>query len=342
MSENQTENTPKDNRNLLIGAIVVVALLLVVVVALLFATRGANQEPAILSTTEVAMGATATVTPEPEEPEEPTATVTAEPTEEPTEEPAPTKEPTTEPTEEPPAGLPPEPQEISFQAEDGQNLQGRYYPAAFEGAPMIVLMHWAGGDRNDWNEIAFWLQNRGLNGTSPNLGQELWLDPSWFPPITSGKSYAVFTFSFRGYEGGPVGAPPEWLLDAQAGVQAARELPGIDPERIAAIGASIGADGAVDGCGADNCLGALSLSPGSYLTLPYADAVHPMLEAEQTVWCFFATGDLPSAVTCQDISEERYQTTEWAGDRHGMRLLEPEVDPSAMQLILDFLTLLGL
>ena len=350
MSENATESPPKDNRNLIIGVIVVLALIAVVVLALIFTTRGSDQDTALIpSATEVVMEATATVTPEPEETEQATATVTEEAPEQPTEEPAPTDEPTTEPTaeptEEPPVALPPEPQEISFQAEDGQNLQGRYYPAAADGAPVIILMHWAPGNMDDWNEIAFWLQNRGLSGSSPNVGQQPWLDPSWFPALPEGKSYAVFTFNFRS------GDRSKLLLDAQAAFNAARDLPGVDPNRIVSFGASIGADGAPDGCAWLNenagggCLGALSLSPGSYLTVPYSEVVEK-LGAEtppRPVWCFFSSGDTPSAETCQSVSDDHYRMVEWQGGGwHGMELIDPARDPNALVLIMDWLALLGL
>ena len=79
MSENATESPPKDNRNLIIGVIVVLALIAVVVLALIFTTRGSDQDTALIpSATEVVMEATATVTPEPEETEQATATVTEE------------------------------------------------------------------------------------------------------------------------------------------------------------------------------------------------------------------------------------------------------------------------
>ena len=345
MSENQTESPPKDNRNLLIGAIVVLALVVVVVVVLLFSQRGTDQETALIPSATQADEVTATVTPEPNETEEPTATVTEETPDQPTDEPAPTEEPTAEPTEEPPAGLPPEPQEISFQAEDGQNLQGRYYPGAADGAPVLILMHWAPGNMDDWNEIAFWLQNRGLSGSSPNVGQQPWLDPSWFPALAEGKSYAIFSFNFRS------GDRAQMLLDAQAAFKAAQGLPGVDPNRIASFGASIGADGAPDGCAWFNenaeggCLGALSLSPGSYLTVPYSEVVEK-LGAEtppKPVWCFFASDDTASAEACQSAGGEHYRMVEWQGGRwHGMELIDPARDPNALLLIMDWLALLGL
>jgi dienelactone hydrolase len=171
--------------------------------------------------------------------------------------------------------------------------------------------------------------------------------------MLAGQSLAIFTFSFRDCEGGcKTSDRPGFLLDAQAAMQKASELEGIDPQRIVVIGASIGADGAADGCswlntqaGKGHCLGALSLSPGNYLTIPYAVAV-AVLEAEQPpkpVWCLFSKSDQPSAAACTAASCERYRQIAYGGNRHGMALVDPKVEPNALQLVLDFLKLnLGL
>jgi len=276
----------------------------------------------------------------------PTATVASTPTEPP---PTPTEAPTHTPvslTEEPPEALPPEPMEITFQTTDGQVLHGRYYPAAVSPAPVVVLMHWAPGDREDWNEIAFWLQNRGLAGTSANVGSVPWLDPSWFPPMPEGRSYAVFTFTFRGCDGGcKEFLRDEWQLDAVAALETAMGLEGVDPARVVALGASIGADGAPDGCfmhndvHAGSCWGALSLSPGSYLNVPYADAVAALGEEEppKPVWCLYATEDAEAVSACRSASGDHYRAFEWEGQLHGMMLLTPDLDPNPMEVILDWL-----
>ena len=281
---------------------------------------------------------------QPEEPaaappstEPPPPTDTPEPTPEP---PTATPEPTAVPTLEPLAA---DPQEIEFQAADGFALKGRYYPAAVNPAPMIVLHHWAPGDMEDWNEIAFWFQNRGLSGTSPNVGAEPWLDPTWFPPMLEDRSFGVFSFTFRKCENGCSSFEPAgWLMDAQAAMETAYSLEGVDQLQIIAMGASIGADGAPDGCFWLNdlypgsCLGALSLSPGSYLTIDYAEAVTAVDEDGYPVWCFYATGDGESSRTCKSATGDFYQMYEWPGSDHGMMLIRPEIDPSAIQLMLDF------
>jgi hypothetical protein len=232
--------------------------------------------------------------------------------------------------------LPPDPQRVEFQAEDGQALLGTYYPAAVNPAPTVVLMHWAPGDETGWPVIAAWLQNRGLE---VETGGDPWLDPSWFPPMLEGQSFAVFAFTFRGCDGGCSSFEPEgWLLDAKAAMKTASELDGVDPTRMVAIGASIGSDGAVDACG-EGCLGALSLSPGSYLRVPYDEAVAAVDGAGYPVWCLAAEGDSESAPTCQSASGDHYRVVIYPGSEHGMELIQPEIEPSALGLILEFLQL---
>ncbi len=271
----------------------------------------------------------------------------------PTETPVPPTETPVPPTETPAPNevpgislLPPDPQVIEFQAEDGLALSGTYYPGAVNPAPLVVLMHWANGDQSDWAEIAPWLQARGLGGQTPNPDKLPWLDPSWFPPMLAGRSFAVFTFTFRGCEGGCKSFTRDlWLLDVQAAMLRASKLEGIDPQRIAAMGASIGADGAPDGCAWLNaqqpgsCQGALSLSPGSYLTLAFPDVVKELggLQLPVPAWCLYAKGDGESATVCKAAQGENYHSVEYSGSNHGMALLQPGLEPNAMLLILDFL-----
>jgi hypothetical protein len=244
--------------------------------------------------------------------------------------------------------LPAVPQSIEFTATDGQVLSGTYYPAAQNPAPIIVLMHWAPGDQTHWTEVAYWLQNRGLSGSAPNPDDQPWLDASWFPEMPSDRSFAVFTFTFRGCEGGCSGFDREgWLLDAQAAMETAVQLEGVDPTQMAAIGASIGSDGAPDGCHLFNqahddgsqCLGAFSLSPGSYLTLDYAETVSAlgMEDPPKPAWCLFADGDKSAANSCNAASGDHYRMVGYTGSQHGMELIAPGVEPNVLGLMLDFL-----
>jgi dienelactone hydrolase len=215
---------------------------------------------------------------------------------------------------------------MTFEAEDGTALQGTYFPAAKENAPLLVLMHWARGWQMDWAPYATWFQNR-----------EPLPEGFTLPALPEGTSFAVFTFDFRGFEGGAQPASFDadgWLLDARAAVEFARSLPGVHSDRLATIGASIGGDGAADACG-EGCLGALSLSPGGFLNVPYYDAVTKL--SGKPTWCLAAEGDSRSAQSCRSAKSKTYQAIVYEGSAHGMDLFQEELDPAMPEVILDFL-----
>lgn len=243
--------------------------------------------------------------------------------------------------------LPADPQRVEFEAEDGTKLIGYYYPAAVEPAPVMVLMHWAGGTQCDWVAVSLvqWLQNRELtDGIAANPaceGVKVRFAPPFadYPALPAGISYAVFTFDYRGYgesEGSSDWDTDGYLQDSIAAVQKARALDGVDPARVAAIGASIGADGAIDGCG-EGCLGALSLSPGNFLDVSYTDAVTTLGADDKPAWCVASNLDGPALATCESASGANYQKFIYEPDAHGMAFFEDRFDPKITQVIFDFL-----
>ncbi len=247
------------------------------------------------------------------------------------------------------SGLEANPQRVEFQAQDGTQLVGYYYPSRFADAHIIVLAHWAGGNQRDWVEIAMWLQNRRDEVTEypqptddTSLGP--WLDPSWFPPMPADVSFAVFTFDFRGFGESASGAWEDMLQDAQAAFETAAEMEGIDPQRMAGIGASIGADGAPGGCLLYNqtqgggCLGAMALSPGNYL-VDFASVVEQLeaLDPQAEVWCLADKEDEAAYTTCKPISGDLYQFYVFQNAGHGMMLIRPKVEPQPLVLIQQFL-----
>ena len=240
--------------------------------------------------------------------------------------------------------LPADPVAMSFSARDGVELQGTFYPAAEVNAPVIVLLHWAPGDQSDWRAIAAWLQNRGLE-VAADGASEPWLDSSWFPEFADEYSFNIFTFTFRGCEGGCQAFDRKgWRLDIEAAMTEVIRMENINRSQVLTIGASIGADGAAYGCHFYNtelggCQGAFSLSPGGYLDLPYAQEV-TSLESEligRPAWCLYAEGDSESAVACQDATGMLYRAVDYSGNLHGMRLINPEQAPNPLTLILDFI-----
>ncbi len=263
---------------------------------------------------------------------------------------------TLESTQEEPAEelLPPEPQNIEFTAEDGTVLQGTYYPAAINPAPLVVLFHQAGFNQTMWQAIAPWLQNRGLANTAFRFDSggvlarpyyQSFNDSSWFPQVPSDLQVAVFTFTFRCWESGSCGNYDRegWQKDALAAIKTAAGLPGVDPQRILTMGASIGGDGGVDACYLYNqemgsgCIGAIANSPGSYLELDYRDTAEKLLGQGVPVLCAASQGDTLSNDSCSSVKENSlYQTRIYDGSAHGIYMVDPSLQPSLLELWLQF------
>ena len=250
------------------------------------------------------------------------------------------------PETEEPTGLEPDPVQLEIPREDSKDLVATFYPARLKSAPIIVLMHWYPGDQNEWIEIAFWLQNRGLGGGSNGVP---WKDPTWFPILDHDESYNVLSFSFQGCEGNCKDFLPElWLQDAKTALEFARTLDEVDPDQLISIGASIGGDGAIDGCALvleehpGACLGALSLSPGNYLNVPYSEMVSALEENDPSrpAWCLYDQND-PDSTFCSEIKGEHYFSESWSdGNLHGMHLITPNLEPQPLERILEFIRML--
>jgi dienelactone hydrolase len=256
---------------------------------------------------------------------------------------------TPEPTSDVSSNLPAEPQPVEIFTSDGRMLEGTFYPARFANAPVVVLMHWAPGSMDDWKTIALWLQNRPGEAPAQKGGTATIHDESWFPGMPEGVSFAVLIFNFGNYGGSQYGGSRESLvLDAQAAFEYGASLPGVDPHRVTAIGASIGADGAVDGCYLFNdagekgtCIGVLSLSPGNYLTreFSYQLAAEMINLSGYPVWCLAAEGDGVSPDLCQALPDQSNQSVIFPGSHHGMELIDPEILPTSPPLGLNALEL---
>lgn len=258
-------------------------------------------------------------------------------------EPADIADPSPQPDQSVPTPLAPEPRTITFSTPEGKELTGKYYPGAENPSPLVILMHWYPGDHRDWAVIAPWLQNRGSVESPVDLP---WRDAAWFPPLPAARSYAVFTFTFRGCDGGCQETKNEqWLIDASTAAEFAASLPGADPERIAIIGASIGADGAISACEHlleiehAACRGAFTLSPGNYLHNDYQASVHALGDAvpPRPVHCLYDVND-HTADLCKDVTGDNFSSTSYSGGYlHGMHLINPDLDPNPLHELLGFL-----
>jgi dienelactone hydrolase len=220
----------------------------------------------------------------------------------------------------------PNPIRQTFTAEDGRQLVGYFYPSWKQNAPVVVLMHQYGSNQAIWQEspIIKWLQNWPvpLAVASPTPSAK-----GLLPIMPADLSFAVFTFDFRGHgeslpddiiQDGFREHAEGFLMDAKAAYQTARQMPGVDPNKVIGFGTSIGADAVVDTCG-EGCVGAFSISPGSWLNVNYSQAVRKLTAANKPVYCMYGTKDPPSPKTCLSVPPgESYKILAYVGKKHGM------------------------
>jgi dienelactone hydrolase len=263
----------------------------------------------------------------------PTETPAATRTPSSTETAAPTPTATVLPSPTPGLALP-EPQKFEFETKDHKKLAGFFYPAAAPNAPVVVLMHMAGGKHQDWEKtgVVQWLLNQGIDNPHPYF----------YPPLPEGLSFAVFAFDLRGHgesEGDAYSPLYEYILDAKAAYERAARLPGVDASRIAGIGASVGADAVVDGC--TICIGALSLSPGNYLNpidFVYSDVIDQLDSKGVVVWCLAGKNDRPAVDACTKAHGMHYRSILYEGGHHGTVMVSVDDAPEgAGQAVYDWL-----
>jgi hypothetical protein len=85
-------------------------------------------------------------------------------------------------------------------------------------------------------------------------------------------------------------------------------------------------------------VGVLSLSPGSYLGIPYNEAVDSLGENGIPAWCVASEGDYESFPTCNNISGDNYRSIIYPGNAHGTAFLRDGEAPQDIgQVLLDWL-----
>lgn len=108
---------------------------------------------------------------------------------------------------------------VTLEASDGLSLSGLYLAPAEaddDGAPAALLMHHSGSQKEAWIDLI---------------------------PVLHAAGFHVLSVDLRGH--GQTGGDIDWPLaedDAARWLQWLREQPGVDPDRVSIVGASIGAD----------------------------------------------------------------------------------------------------
>ena len=204
--------------------------------------------------------------------------------------------PTPAPTE---ATLP-----MTISASDGTVLQARYYTALSGPAPAVLLIHQAGGSQQDWEPLV---------------------------PALHGAGYAVLTLDLRGH--GSSGGLPEWAQmpgDVQAALRQLSELPSVDPSRIVTIGASVGANLALNAC-ADlvGCAATVALSPGlDYYGLATAPAIPRLRDRPLLIAASENDNNNPAdSMMLDSLATSDHQLIVYPAAGHGTQMLaaQPEL-----------------
>ena len=249
------------------------------------------------------------------------------------------------------------PQRHEFNAQDGTELVGTFYPAASCSAPIVILYHQFGSNKESWTDLALWMQNRGSEtAASGRFLAAPRRQYSWFPPLPLDLSLAVFAVDFRDHgESEETGSGLDgagFLMDAQAALDFAKTLPNVDAERVITMGASIGSDASVDVCltldgalpAADQddkgCIAAIPLSPGSYLGPVYEDVVTRLADPpfHIRIHCFATELDGQSPELCQADLPGMVTNTVYPGrSEHGTAMLREALEPNIGEILHDFL-----
>lgn len=105
---------------------------------------------------------------------------------------------------------------VTFPSLDGTTLAGEFFEASSRPAPGVVLVHMLSRTKSDWSAVADRLQEAGIT---------------------------ALTIDLRGHGGssGSAQALPEMVQDVRAAVQWLAGRPGIRPESVGLVGASLGA-----------------------------------------------------------------------------------------------------
>jgi alpha-beta hydrolase superfamily lysophospholipase len=203
---------------------------------------------------------------------------------------------------------------VTLSAPDGVTLSGELYEAASTPAPAVVLVHMLGRSRADWDELATTLASAGVTALAIDVRG-------------------------HGASGGSARPLTDAVQDVRAALQWLSQRPGVRPDALGLVGASMGANLAV--------LAALDAPLARVvatvsLTLDYqglrvsADAFRTL--AGRAVWMAASRDDPYAARTIAELTNEGMPAAEQvlsAEPAHGSLLLR--ADPEVVRALVDWL-----
>lgn len=187
---------------------------------------------------------------------------------------------------------------VTIPAHDGLTLSGQYSATTTEspeeGAPTILLLHMLRSNLSAWDPLVPSLLEAGFN---------------------------VLAVDLRGH--GNTGGMQNWsaaLMDVQTWLDWLRQQPGVRPDAISIMGASIGANLALMGCANDpDCLTVVALSPGENYGGLEPEASLASLE-ERPILLVSSRGDresLPAVTQFAASAPGHVGLTLYPGNAHG-------------------------
>jgi predicted alpha/beta-fold hydrolase len=215
-------------------------------------------------------------------------------------------------------------EEVQFETTDGVVIRGSYFPPSSGPSAAIVLLHMLRKNRESWSEFAQFAQSKGYAVLTIDFrghGQSL---------QTKTKPFHEADFSDADYA--------LMKLDVAAAVEWLRKRPEIESDKIALVGASIGANVALIQAAEDSLLmGVVLLSPGEVYR---GISVRPALAVVKAVpICMIAAeDDNYSAITVMNLSQMDTMKTKmklYQEGGHGTYLLESH--PEVMDYIVEYL-----
>lgn len=210
-----------------------------------------------------------------------------------------------------------DPEEVRFSAEGDMPVAAWYYPPLGEGpAPGVLLLHQMNADRSAWSPLIERLR-------------------------TERPDVAVMAMDFPGHgDSGGDFSDEAALAAAEAALEEFRGYEVVADGQIIMIGASIGADAAVDAC-STGCAGAVSISPGGWLGIDYNEALSLI---SVPVLCLAAQNDGSTAQTCENgagVGLADYEVHIYDGSEHGNTLAADDSatpEPAPTELIMQWLS----
>lgn len=198
--------------------------------------------------------------------------------------------------------------EVNFKTTDGFTIYGTYYKPNATNAKGLILLHMLRTDRSHWRNFAYSLMNKGYAVIAIDLrghGQSINKDDTKI----SWQSFTEEDFNYM-------------ILDVAAAKQFLLEQSEVDKNKIGIIGASIGANTALNYAANDTDIDVLVLlSPGlDYHGVKTEDS---MKKYDRPVLIVVSNGDKYSASSSQrlyEIAPGKKDLKVYSGAAHGTNM----------------------